>query len=417
MTRKVALALFAILLLAVLTWLWRKTQSLTPADHARIDASLRELRSLDRTINQDVLRVRYQLITSYAPVLQSYRRIEVLEDIISKPQRYLDDDAKQKLAAAVVAYQASVTAKQALIETLKYQNADLRELLGYLPGAGTSVAKAASTNGDDRLAAAVNQVLQLALLYNVTSEEKYAPIIRDAVDALAIEGDALPSVRIRRRIGTLVLNIRRLLEVKPAVDGLLRQIFDVPVTQHEDEVANIYYAGYSTAEHTARRYRGVLYGICISLVAFIVFGIRRLQQTARALTIGNERLEERVAERTHELDARNQQLDASLRELQETQARLLASAKALSDTSRRAGMAEIATGVLHNVGNALNSVNVSAEAVEGRLRALKVPSVAKIAELLEQHAGDLPEYLTRDPQGNDAGGLPEAPGRQPGRRT
>ena len=34
--------------------------------------------------------------------------------------------------------------------------------------------------------------------------------------------------------------------------------------------------------------------------------------------------------------------------------------KQLVDTSRQAGMAEVATGVLHNVGNVLNSVNVSA---------------------------------------------------------
>ena len=35
----------------------------------------------------------------------------------------------------------------------------------------------------------------------------------------------------------------------------------------------------------------------------------------------------------------------------------------LMDASRRAGMAEVATSVLHNVGNVLNSVNVSAGVV------------------------------------------------------
>ena len=41
----------------------------------------------------------------------------------------------------------------------------------------------------------------------------------------------------------------------------------------------------------------------------------------------------------------------------------------LLDASRRAGMAEVATGVLHNVGNVLNSVNVSAALVANQLRA------------------------------------------------
>jgi two-component system NtrC family sensor kinase len=398
--RKIALTLLGVLVIALLTWLWKKTQSLNPADHAHTDAALRELRSLDRTINQDVLRVRYQLISSYEPVLRSYRRIQELEDVIAKPRRYLDEPANRKLTAAVDAYRASVTAKQSLIETFKVQTADLKELLAYLPEAGTGVAKAASSSGDEHLAASVNRVLQLTLFYNVTSDEKYAPIIQQEVDALSAEGEAARSFRIKRRLGTLVANIRRLLKVKPAVDGLLGQIFNVPVTEHEDEVANIYYAGYSAAEHFARRCRGVLYGLCVALIVLIAYGIRRLQQTARALAIGNERLEERVVERTRELDARNQQLDASLRELQETQARLVASAKELADASRRAGMAEVATGVLHNVGNALNSVNVSAEVVEARLKTLKVLSVAKIADVLEQHAGDLARYLTEDAQGS-----------------
>ena len=64
-------------ILSLLWWLYQKTSSLNPEDHARVDSTLRELRSLDRTINQDVLRARYQLIGSYEPVLRSYRRIEL----------------------------------------------------------------------------------------------------------------------------------------------------------------------------------------------------------------------------------------------------------------------------------------------------------------------------------------------------
>lgn len=54
----------------------------------------------------------------------------------------------------------------------------------------------------------------------------------------------------------------------------------------------------------------------------------------------------------------------------------------LVDASRRAGMAEVATGVLHNVGNVLNSMNVSISLVSKRLSALKLPSLAKAARML-----------------------------------
>ena len=103
-----------VVLVGALAWLWQKTQSLNPEDHSHLDAALRELRSLDRTINQDVLRARYKLINSYEPVLASYRRVEELELVIASPPRFLDAHAQQRLAAAVRDYRASVTAKQQL---------------------------------------------------------------------------------------------------------------------------------------------------------------------------------------------------------------------------------------------------------------------------------------------------------------
>jgi PAS domain S-box-containing protein len=64
--------------------------------------------------------------------------------------------------------------------------------------------------------------------------------------------------------------------------------------------------------------------------------------------------------------------------------------------SRQAGMAEVATNVLHNVGNVLNSVNVSANLVKERIRKSKCAGLARAAELLREHAGDLPGFLAGD---------------------
>jgi len=73
--------------------------------------------------------------------------------------------------------------------------------------------------------------------------------------------------------------------------------------------------------------------------------------------------------------------------------------RTLVDVSRQAGMAEVATGVLHNVGNTLNSINVSANLVTDGLRKLRVPRLVQTAELISQHAADLPSFLTSDPRG------------------
>jgi PAS domain S-box-containing protein len=71
----------------------------------------------------------------------------------------------------------------------------------------------------------------------------------------------------------------------------------------------------------------------------------------------------------------------------------------LMDTSRQAGMAEVATGVLHNVGNVLNSVSVSATLVVERLGRLKVDNLRRATALLREQNGHLAEFLTTDPKG------------------
>ncbi len=71
----------------------------------------------------------------------------------------------------------------------------------------------------------------------------------------------------------------------------------------------------------------------------------------------------------------------------------------LMDVSRRAGMAEVATGVLHNVGNVLNSVNVSAELLSARISKSRIAHLAGVATLLKENAADMANFVTTSPQG------------------
>lgn len=61
----------------------------------------------------------------------------------------------------------------------------------------------------------------------------------------------------------------------------------------------------------------------------------------------------------------------------------------LVEASRMAGMAEVATSVLHNVGNVLNSVNISSSLITDKIRSSKVQNLGKVATLLQEQSGDL----------------------------
>jgi PAS domain S-box-containing protein len=71
----------------------------------------------------------------------------------------------------------------------------------------------------------------------------------------------------------------------------------------------------------------------------------------------------------------------------------------LIDTSRQAGMAEVATSVLHNVGNVLNSVNISSSLVSDKIRKSRVSNLAKAVALMQAHKDDLAAFLGEDAKG------------------
>jgi signal transduction histidine kinase len=99
-------------------------------------------------------------------------------------------------------------------------------------------------------------------------------------------------------------------------------------------------------------------------------------------------------------------LAATLREL-EAQRRATQAAEAdreklqqqLLSASRAAGRAEVATGVLHNVGNVLNSMNTAVAVINNTLAQSRVSNLGKALAMLEEHSADLAQFLTNDDRG------------------
>jgi signal transduction histidine kinase len=110
-------------------------------------------------------------------------------------------------------------------------------------------------------------------------------------------------------------------------------------------------------------------------------------------------LENLVDERTAELASTNARLEREIGERTSAQDELIALQRRLVETARAAGMAEIATGVLHNVGNLLNSVNVSVEMLRERMQSSRLPALNQAIELLQDHVGSLDLFLTEDERG------------------
>lgn len=67
--------------------------------------------------------------------------------------------------------------------------------------------------------------------------------------------------------------------------------------------------------------------------------------------------------------------------------------------ARQLGMAEISASVLHNVGNVLNSINISAETILKRNHDSHAQDLQQLCSLLNKHESNLGEFFTEDPRG------------------
>jgi PAS domain S-box-containing protein len=90
--------------------------------------------------------------------------------------------------------------------------------------------------------------------------------------------------------------------------------------------------------------------------------------------------------------------------IKDAEAKLAEVHKQLLQASRQAGMAEVATSVLHNVGNVLNSVNVASSCVADSLKRSKSASLSKVVALLREHQNDLGNFFANDPKGKQLPG-------------
>lgn len=106
-----------------------------------------------------------------------------------------------------------------------------------------------------------------------------------------------------------------------------------------------------------------------------------LQLSQKQMQVHNEQLKREIAQRKQAQQQKDQLHDQ------------------LISASREAGMAEIATAVLHNVGNVLNSINVSTTMITERINAAPLNHLFKISDLIREHMDDFPEYVKSNPQG------------------
>ncbi|MCW9711954.1 ATP-binding protein [Aliifodinibius salicampi] len=130
------------------------------------------------------------------------------------------------------------------------------------------------------------------------------------------------------------------------------------------------------------------------LSALFIIGIvyAGYQKRVRGIKAYSKRLEKEVKERTSELNKKNEDLKSALKQLEEAKDELV-------ENAHKAGMADLASGILHNVGNILNSVNTSASLIKDTMKRSNIEGVIQANSILREHIDDIEEFIAHNPKG------------------
>ena len=114
------------------------------------------------------------------------------------------------------------------------------------------------------------------------------------------------------------------------------------------------------------------------------------------LTYTFNEMSAKISQQIHSQVETNRQLKSEILHRKNAEDKRMNLQQQLIDQSREAGKAEVANNILHNVGNVLNSVNISADQINNKLTSLQTANVMQISALLDDHKDDLDDFFRKE---------------------
>jgi two-component system NtrC family sensor kinase len=369
----VPLASVTIMLAAVLLYLQLKSGSAAPETYFSNLSLLAQVKQLDAQWEVDAMKSRIGLNQDYDPL------VEPVQDMGSLPMqlRRLAEGREaggDKLAASVAAYQRAFQEKIGFVESFKSHNAVLQNSVAFLPQAARDIG----------VGSALHQASVDILLATLIHQEGNGAVAAADIEHKLSRLERLPGAG-AEPVATFVAHVRTVLREHAQVNTLLNRIVAAQTAHRVDAIHAILDGDHQRAVQQLQWYRFYLLLFAAALIALLLYAAVRLvvgHATIRRINVAlqdaNEHLESRVKTRTAELE------DAQ---------------RKLVEAARKAGMAEVATNVLHNVGNVLNSVGVSAGLVTQQLRKSRIAGLNKAVALLQAQGPQLAQFLQHDDAG------------------
>jgi serine phosphatase RsbU (regulator of sigma subunit) len=322
--------------LAVSAILYARSRTANFDRHAGAIAAIGRVRHLDERVAEQVLTARAALVNQYDSITATERALdEATAELRSRVGAAvgLDPALASALSAVELAVARQRVARQrAAIEEFKAENSVLENSLHYLPTAAEEAKRAVRIPEaeSDALVSAVQRVLQAALVYGLIGDRSASDAFREALADLESAKSSLPSGA-RGPVETLLAHARTLHERQVTVDAAVRGLLRGNVAERLSELESTYYRQFGTVVASSNRYRLILYGWSLLLLAAASTAGISLRRVYASL----ERL---VQERTSELKSALDALWGEMRLASKIQEALVPDAPELANCEIAASM-------------------------------------------------------------------------------
>lgn len=363
-TKKLLIRLSISIIVLVIVGIYYLSE-LRPFPYEGYEKDINQLQRYDAELNEAIVLTRFGLLRNYDPIVQalngSQQMVSDFEKTITKhPNRAIQE--KVDKLHATVKRKAELTQKFERINPILINAIySFSKILSQIIESESNTQLVESCLQQDyrtQQLDKLNNLFRGTLIYVSQSTEGKHKELRALVDEIRKEPQKLP------KLDLVLTYADKILELQPQMSEIDEALFQVPIVSNLNELYQAYKEEFEDYLDQGDAYRVILYVLVFTLLLVLRWTFARLQNTVVELHIEVERkikaekeleetnrqLENRVAQRTHELTVKNNDLNQALGDLKDAQDQLIMQEKMAS-----VGM--LTTGIAHEIKNPLNFVN------------------------------------------------------------
>jgi len=298
-------------------------------EHSRYSTAIRSMGERSEALNANILRLRFGFINHYDPLVEDLKQIKALQVELENVPPFIQ--IPEELRKVVANHRQVLAELEATLEELKTTNATLNNSLRFFPERASEFAREMQKQGNSALAGELNDLVRRVLLFNIGAPDVTIESFAEPLERLI---SASRDDRAGQELRTLGVHAQAIINAKPGVDKATRNLLSSRLHDLNNRLLATYSSAYDHETKKDRIYRLCLIPVTIVLLlslALVFSKLRKSRDESRRL---NTHLEERIRERTGELERKNLSLKAEIQERQRAEAELKAFSEQLEQRNR-----------------------------------------------------------------------------------